>query len=218
MAVSKAELAELLRPNEATYLENKKRNDRLAEEYKATKKTETSARKTKVERAVKIIVIPGVMNEKVGTTKYMGGPTVLKVSVPPPTVYVEKPDDVVDYTLAPASAVVSYETVPHHGTIVGIIPALGSLLVYAGKQLLVSMAIAGLESALSAPVFQRAQRNSNVAIRYKTAQPGKQGSLRVGPRPAKGEGPVSGTQKTLGNSSSFEGWAEGNWLGIGRGD
>lgn len=196
------------------YRANKAENDRLASSYRKERKAENGKRKANVKKATVPERGPSTYAEMVKRRTLSRQP-VLSISPAPPAVYTSKPDDLADYSLPPASVLIPYEIMPQAGALVGILPLIGSLLVYAGKQLLVSMALTGLESALAAPVFQKAQRNSNIAIRYRTGKPGKKGSTRVGPRAYGHRHPDS--VKTMGNTSEFEEWT-GDFLGVGRGD
>lgn len=225
MAYSKRMQEIIDRSGKPSYAVEPRENEKAASRYKSAKDAERSSRTATVQRVVgpywTARTGAGKAAEKSagGVAKGMAtkAAAVLKI-VPVPVVYPEIPDDLFEYNLPPATVVVPYEIMPNVGSIAAVIPLIGSLLVYAGKKLLVSLAITTLESAVMEPLYQKAQKGSDIAIRYKTGNSGKKGSTRVGPRAPVGTGPQVNAEKTLGNTSDFGGWAEGNFLGVGKGD
>ncbi len=132
------------------YRANKKRNDALVESWRKQKKSEDSQREVAVKRAT---VSPKEFGEGRDFSRdYHTGKAGLPdegiiTVVPTPVVAKEPPAALVEYAISPHVLDAPYEQMPATGALYAISPVLGTMLIYLGKRLVISMAMAGAVEA-----------------------------------------------------------------------
>lgn len=131
------------------YRANKAANDAAAEAWKRKKKSEDSKRSVAVKR-VSVAAAPKEFGVGVDFSRdYHVSPAVeppgqgVLAVVPPPVVADEPPADLVDYSLSPVAMEPPWEMMPAGGALYAIAPVMGTMLIYLGKRLIISMALAG---------------------------------------------------------------------------
>lgn len=125
----------------AGYRANKAANDRKVAEWRQEKKNDTGRRKESIRKVTKLPE-PYMSGRGFKPEPGRGAPMVLQPVVAP-VVATEPPADMVDYSLAPVEATPPWEQMPGGGKLNTIPIVMGTMLVYLGKRLIISMAMTG---------------------------------------------------------------------------
>lgn len=123
------------------YRANKAANDAAAASYRKEKKSENSNRE--------VAIIKATPKAEFGVGRdfsrdYHVEPHAAEVLTftGAPVIAKEPPASMVDYSLVPDSLMVPYGKMPAAGALYAISPAMGTMLIYLGKRLIISMAMA----------------------------------------------------------------------------
>lgn len=137
----------------AEYVANKARNDAAVVSWNKAQKSALSKRRTAVDKYGMAQQMGATYTRRTSASGEILSEEGVKVqhmvlqSVPAPVEVDEPPADLVDYSLSPIDMEPPWEQMPAGGSISAVTPILGTMLIYLGKRLIISMAMAGAAEA-----------------------------------------------------------------------
>jgi len=153
------------------YRARKAANDEAASTFRAVKKKEVEKRTSRVKMTT--AEEPGSLLGATGESRkrYTAvAPVVVLAPKVLPVVVDEVPVDIADYSVVPAEMDAPVSIIPATGTLYGIPPVVGTMMVMLGKRMLVSMAVTGLEFAAMEPLQQYGKGLPRAKVLWQTGR------------------------------------------------